>query len=91
MTDGAVTAVLCRGQAVSTAHLFRFLELLVDVDRIVLKINTIPRQSQHLPLPQSGEQGDLIHQPILRTLDRLQKSCDLRLLHRLDFFSVGLW
>ena len=89
--DRAVTAVLCRGQAVSTAHLFRFLKLLVDVDRIVLKINAVPCQSQHFPLPQSGEQGDLIHQPILRPLDCLQKSCDLRLLHWLDFFSVGLW
>ena len=88
--DRAVTAVLCRGQAVSTAHLFRFLKLLVDVDRIVLKINTVPCQPQHFALPQSGEQGDLIHQPILRPLDRLQKSCDLRLLRRLDFFSVGL-
>jgi len=87
----SAAVVLCRGQAVSTAHLFRFLKLLVDVDRIVLKVDAIPRQSQHFPLPQSGEQGDLIHQPILRALDRLQKSCDLRLLHRLDLFSVCLW
>ena len=87
----AVTAVLCRGQAVSTAHLFRFLKLLVDVDRIMLKINTIPRQSQHFPLPQPGKQGDLVHQPILRPLDCLQKLCNLRLLHWLDLFSVCLW
>ena len=89
--DRAVTAVLCRGQAVSTAHLFRFLKLLVDVDRIVLKINAVPCQPQYFALPQPGKQGDLVHQPILRPLDCLQKSCDLRLLHWLDLFSVCLW
>lgn len=87
----SAAVVLRWGKAVRAAYLFRFLEVFINVDRIVLKINTIPRQSQHFPLPQSGEQGDLLHQPILRPLDCLQKLCDLCLFHRLNLFSVRLW
>jgi len=64
------------------------LELLVDVQCVVLKIHSIPGQTQDLALPHPGKQRHTVEQLKLATLDRFQERLDLLLLYGMDLFPA---
>ena len=87
----AAASAFGRNQYVLSTNLLGLLKLLVHIQRIVLKINAIPGQSQDLTLPHPGKQRHTVDQFIFAAFDRLQKSGDFLLFHRMDLLPANLW
>ena len=76
--DDPASAVLRRDERILAADLFALLELLVDIERLVLKIHAVPGQPQHFALPQTGKERHLVQMLILVPADCLEKHSDVR-------------
>lgn len=75
--NNAAFVVLRRDDLRDAALGVLLVELLLDQDRAVCVVHTIPRQPQKLPFPHPGEQGNLIQVFVGVSGQQLQQVCDL--------------